>query len=145
MPDLEPQQSANLAGVTAEIVAAYVGNNSVPAASLPELIESVHKSVSHLLLPVENPKSPPTPAINPKRSVYPDYIVCLEDGKRFKSLKRHLSTHYNLTPSEYRARWNLPNDYPMVAPSYAAARSMLAKKMGLGRKPKDPPKQRRRK
>jgi predicted transcriptional regulator len=83
-------------------------------------------------------EEPQKPAVNPKRSVHDDHIVCLEDGKRFKSLKRHLSTHYGLTPDEYRAKWGLPADYPMVAPAYAAARSALAKKMGLGRKAKAP-------
>ncbi len=120
--------------LTADIVAAYVSNNPVPADNLSELISTVHNAVAK----ISNPEAPeaekPTPAVNPKRSVFPDYIICLEDGKRFKSLKRHLTLH-GLTPAEYRAKWGLPADYPMVAPNYAAARSELAKKMGLGRKP----------
>jgi predicted transcriptional regulator len=118
--------------LTAEVVAAYVSNNSVQAANLPELIASVHRSVSGLGLPTIEPA--PEPKVNPKRSVFPDYIICLEDGKRFKSLKRHLATHFELTPDEYRSKWKLPRDYPMVAPNYAAARSALAKRTGLGRK-----------
>jgi predicted transcriptional regulator len=123
--------------LTADIVSAYVSNNPVPAADLPALIAQVHRSLSSLTdtvaeLPAEDQK----PAVNPKRSVHDDHIVCLEDGKKYKSLKRHLMTHHGLSPDDYRARWKLPHDYPMVAPNYAAARSALAKKMGLGRKPK---------
>lgn len=124
---------ADLLELTAEIVGAYVANNPMPAGTLPTLIASVNASLSSL---GEAPVEPaPEPAVNPKRSVHADYIICLEDGKRFKSLKRHIMTHYKLTPDEYRAKWSLPHDYPMVAPNYAAARSALAKKMGLGRKP----------
>lgn len=130
----EPFVSANFTELTAEIVAAYVANNPVPAASLAGLIATVHTAVSGLSEPAA-PAPVLSPAVNPKRSVQPDYIVCLEDGKRFKSLKRHLMTRYGLTPEEYRAKWSLPHDYPMVAPNYAAARSKLAKSMGLGRKP----------
>ena len=124
--------------LTADIVSAYVGNNPLPAASLPDLIASVSASVRKLgnAVAVESPAL--NPAVNPKRSVFPDHIVCLEDGKKFKSLKRHLMTHYNLTPEEYREKWGLDANYPMVAPNYAAARSQLAKKMGLGRKPAVP-------
>ncbi|MEW9805313.1 MucR family transcriptional regulator [Mesorhizobium sp. ZMM04-5] len=124
-----------LAELTAEIVSAYVANNSVPSSNLAELIATVHSAVSGLSTPVAEEIEPPKPAVNPKRSVHDDYIICLEDGKRFKSLRRHLSSHYGLSPEEYRAKWNLPHDYPMVAPNYAAARSALAKKIGLGRKP----------
>jgi len=124
--------------LTARIVTAYVANNSVPAASLADLIATVHDAVSGLSKPAVPALQQLTPAVNPKRSVQADYIVCLEDGKRFKSLKRHLMTHYGLTPDEYRTKWGLPHDYPMVAPNYAAARSELAKKMGLGRKAKKP-------
>lgn len=120
--------------LTAEIVAAYVANNSVQAANLPALIASVHTAVTGLVTPSAPPA--PEPAVNPKRSVHADHIVCLEDGKRFKSLKRHLMTHHGMSPSEYRSKWSLPADYPMVAPNYAEARSELAKRMGLGRKPK---------
>jgi predicted transcriptional regulator len=126
--------------LTAEVVAAYVSNNSVQPATLPVLIASVHGAVSGLRAPTAAPAQ--EPKVNPKRSVFPDYIICLEDGKRFRSLKRHLETYFGLTPDEYRSKWSLPHDYPMVAPNYAAARSLLAKRMGLGRKAasKVPPK-----
>lgn len=124
----------DILGLTAHIVSAYVENNKVPATGLPELIASVNASILALNQPVEAPVEVQQPAVNPKRSVLPDYIVCLEDGKKFKSLKRHLAVHFGLTPEEYRAKWGLPADYPMVAPNYAAARSALAKSLGLGRK-----------
>lgn len=124
-----------LIGLTAEIVAAYVSNNPVPADNLSELISTVHRAVNQLSDRLTPEAEKPAPAVNPKRSVFPDFIICLEDGKRFKSLKRHLMTHHGLTPEEYRAKWGLPADYPFVAPNYAATRSELAKKMGLGRKP----------
>ncbi|RTM05688.1 MAG: transcriptional regulator [Hyphomicrobiales bacterium] len=120
--------------LTADIVSAYVSKNAVPVASLPELIESINLSLAKIGQPAEPEKPAQTPAVNPKRSVFPDYIVCLEDGKKFKSLKRHLNVHYGLSPDEYRVKWGLPRDYPMVAPSYAATRSALAKSSGLGRK-----------
>ncbi|MBM7852655.1 putative transcriptional regulator [Methylopila capsulata] len=116
-----------------DIVAAYVSNNSVPAADLPELIASVHGAlVKAATGTVEEPRIELKPAVAVKKSIWPDYIICLEDGKKFKSLKRHLRTRYDLSPEDYRAKWGLPLDYPMVAPNYAAARSELAKKMGLG-------------
>lgn len=123
--------------LTADVVAAYVSNNPVPAGELPNLIADVHAALGR----VGGSSEPPAvdkqkPAVNPKRSVHDDYIVCLEDGKKFKSLKRHLMTHYNMTPDQYREKWGLDPSYPMVAPNYAAARSQLAKKMGLGRKRK---------
>ena len=121
-----------LVGLTAEIVSAYVSNNTINPSELPGLIQNVHQAltrVSSNSAPAEREEL--KPAIPIKRSVTPDYIICLEDGKKFKSLKRHLRTHYNLTPEEYREKWGLPPDYPMVAPNYAAARSALAKKMGL--------------
>ncbi|MGF7006819.1 MucR family transcriptional regulator [Aminobacter sp. BE322] len=121
-------------GLTAHIVSAYVENNKVPASGLPDLIASVNSSIQSLGKPAEEPVEAPQPAVNPKRSIHPDYIICLEDGKKFKSLKRHLSVHFGLTPEEYRAKWGLPADYPMVAPNYAAARSELARTLGLGRK-----------
>ena len=129
--------SADLIDLAAEIVSAYVSNNSVPAQDLPTLISEVHRALSSTHQGTHQPEPEPLkPAVNPKKSVFPDYIVCLEDGKKFKSLKRHLRTHYDLSPEEYREKWSLPSDYPMVAPNYAAARSALAKKMGLGRKAK---------
>lgn len=119
--------------LTADIVGAYVAKNPMPSTALPDFIASVHSSLTLLVSPPPDPV--PEPAVNPKRSVHADYIVCLEDGKKFKSLKRHLMTHFGLSPEEYRAKWGLASDYPMVARNYAAARSALAKKMGLGRKP----------
>lgn len=125
--------------LTADIVSAYVGNNPLPASGLPELIASVSASVRKLAGAAVTESPSLVPAVNPKKSVFPDYIVCLEDGKKFKSLKRHLRTDYGLSPDDYRAKWGLPPDYPMVAPSYSATRSALAKSTGLGRKPVAPP------
>jgi predicted transcriptional regulator len=136
MTNTELLQSANFTELTAEIVSAYVANNPVPSVSLADLIATVHSAVSGLSRSPLKAVEAPTPAVNPKRSVHADYIVCLEDGKRFKSLKRHLMVHFGLTPDEYRQKWGLPRDYPMVAPSYATARSAFAKSMGFGRKPK---------
>jgi predicted transcriptional regulator len=123
--------------LTAEIVAAYVRNNPVPIGEVPRLIKDVHRAIIDLsVVNVLAPEKPaPTPAVNPKKSVHEEFIICLEDGKKFKSLKRHIGVHYGLTPDEYREKWGLDPSYPMVAPAYAAARSALAKKMGLGRKP----------
>jgi predicted transcriptional regulator len=119
--------------MTADIVSAFVSNNSVPAAELPALIQSVHRALSGVSITPEVVESAPRePAVPVKKSVHPDFIVCLEDGRKFKSLKRHLRTKYNMSPEEYRAKWALPKDYPMVAPNYAKARSDLAKQMGLG-------------
>ncbi len=118
--------------LTATIVSAYVGHNAVPASQLPELIASVERSVRGLGA-AARPVEPLVPAVNPKKSVGPDFIVCLEDGKLFKSLRRHLMTEYGLTPDAYRARWGLAPDYPMVAPNYSRTRSALAKASGLGR------------
>jgi predicted transcriptional regulator len=126
-----------LVELTAEIVAAYVGNNPVPQAELPKLIGEVYRSLHGAVGSQEVKKEEAVdlkPAIPVRRSVMPDYIICLEDGKKFKSLKRHLRTHYNMSPEQYREKWDLPSDYPMVAPNYAQARSSLAKRMGLGRK-----------
>jgi len=125
----------NLIELTAEIVSAYVSNNSVASGELPRLIGDVHSALNRTADGAGEPESEPQkPAVSVRKSVTPDYIICLEDGKRFKSLKRHLRTHYDLTPDEYRAKWGLPADYPMVAPNYAKARSNLAKEMGLGQK-----------
>jgi predicted transcriptional regulator len=119
--------------LTAEIVSAYVSNNSVPAGDIPALINQVHAALTRVLAgQTDTPAEPLRPAVSIKKSVTPDYIVCLEDGKKFKSLKRHLRTQYNMTPEQYRDKWGLVPDYPMVAPNYAAARSQLAKQMGLG-------------
>lgn len=119
--------------LAAEIVSAYVSNNSVPAADLPSLINDVYTALTRVgTVQVEVSNEPLKPAVSIKKSVHNDYIICLEDGKKFKSLKRHLRTQYNMSPEQYREKWGLPADYPMVAPNYAAARSRLAKEMGLG-------------
>ncbi|KMO33478.1 MucR family transcriptional regulator [Methylobacterium aquaticum] len=129
----ESEASTNHIGLAADIVAAFVSNNSVPVADLPSLIASVHTALGGLGRHAATVQAEPlTPAVPIRKSIMPDYLVCLEDGKKFKSLKRHLRTRYGLSPEEYRARWNLSPDYPMVAPNYAAARSELAKTMGLG-------------
>lgn len=120
--------------LTADIVSAYVSNNSVPASDLPSLISDVHAALNRVIsgaVPAA-PAEAPRPAIPVKKSITADYLICLEDGKKFKSLKRHLRTQYNMSPEQYREKWGLPPDYPMVAPNYAEARSQLAKKMGLG-------------
>ncbi|MET0531099.1 MAG: MucR family transcriptional regulator [Microvirga sp.] len=120
-------------GLAADIVSAYVSNNSVPAGDLPGLISEVHLALARVGNgAAEASAEAPKPAIAIKKSITPDYIICLEDGKKFKSLKRHLRTQYNLTPEQYREKWGLAPDYPMVAPNYAKARSDLAKEMGLG-------------
>jgi predicted transcriptional regulator len=119
--------------LAADIVSAYVSNNSVPAGDLPGLISQVHLALARVGNgAAEASAEAPKPAIAIKKSITPDYIICLEDGKKFKSLKRHLRTQYNLTPEQYREKWGLAPDYPMVAPNYAKARSDLAKEMGLG-------------
>lgn len=125
--------SQNYIELTADIVSAYVSNNSVSAGDIPGLINQVHSALMRVSAgQVEVPVEPLKPAISVKKSITPEYIVCLEDGKKFKSLKRHLRTQYTMTPEQYREKWALPPDYPMVAPNYAAARSQLAKQMGLG-------------
>ena len=125
--------SNNFIELTAEIVSAYVSNNTVPSGDIPALINQVHAALTRVSgVPGDPPVEPLKPAVSVKRSVTPEYIVCLEDGKKFKSLKRHLRTQYNMTPEQYRDKWGLPPDYPMVAPNYAQARSALAKQMGLG-------------
>ena len=129
------EDKTEVVDLAAEIVAAYVGNNAVPTTELPSLINNVYKALAGAVEgQEEEPQQELKPAVSVRRSVTPDHIVCLEDGKKFKSLKRHLRTHYNLTPEEYRAKWGLSHDYPMVAPNYAEARSRLAKEMGLGQK-----------
>jgi predicted transcriptional regulator len=125
--------NANFIGLTAEIVSAYVSNNTVASADIPALINQIHSALLRVSSGQAEPSTEPLkPAVPVKRSINPDYIVCLEDGKKFKSLKRHLRTQYSMTPEQYREKWGLPADYPMVAPNYAAARSQLAKQMGLG-------------
>jgi predicted transcriptional regulator len=137
MMDTADQQTGdnNNLELTTEIVSAYVSKNPVPATELPALIATVADSLKRLSGEAAEAEKP-VPAVPIKKSVTPDYIISLEDGKKFKSLKRHLMTHYGLTPDQYREKWGLDPSYPMVAPNYAAARSQLAKKMGLGRKRK---------
>ena len=123
----------NFIELTAGIVSAFVSNNSVAAGDIPALINQVHSALLRVSSGAKDaPAEPLKPAVSVKKSVTPDYIVCLDDGKKFKSLKRHLRTQYNVTPEQYREKWGLAADYPMVAPNYAAARSKLAKDMGLG-------------
>jgi predicted transcriptional regulator len=124
---------AEIIEMTTDIVSAYVGNNTVVAGDLPALIQSVHKALSNVSSGPEAVEAPvKEPAVPVKKSITPEFLVCLEDGRKFKSLKRHLRTTYNMSPEDYRAKWSLPKDYPMVAPNYARARSDLAKQMGLG-------------
>lgn len=120
--------------MAAKVVSAYVGQNPLPASQLPELIQTVYAALTTAEKARDPVQETPKPAVPVKKSVTPDYIICLEDGKKLKMLKRHLRTNYNMTPDEYRARWGLPPDYPMVAPRYAAQRSEFAKKIGLGRR-----------
>jgi predicted transcriptional regulator len=124
----------DLLKLTSDIVAAYVSNNPVPASELPSMIKSVHGTLGNLVgSSASDSMTSQKPAVPVKKSVMPDYIVCLEDGKRLKMLKRYLRSNYNMTPEDYRAKWGLPVDYPMVAPNYAAQRSEFAKKIGLGK------------
>jgi predicted transcriptional regulator len=133
----EKSGTVDLLALAAEIVSAYVSNNSVPAADLPALIQTVQATLAKSANGhIEKPVEALVPAVPIKKSVTPDYIVCLEDGKKFKSLKRHLRATYAMTPEQYRTKWALPADYPMVAPNYAKARSELAKSMGLGQQRK---------
>jgi predicted transcriptional regulator len=123
---------AKFIDLTATIVSAYVSNHTVPAADMPALISQIHSALARVASGGDVSSEPLKPAVAVKKSITPEHIVCLEDGKKFKSLKRHLRTQYNMTPEQYRDKWDLPADYPMVAPNYAAARSQLAKNMGLG-------------
>ena len=127
-----------LVTLTADIVAAHVSNNSVAVSDLPVLIQNVHGALAGLGTPVAAPEVKQEPAVSIRSSIKPDFIVCLEDGKKLKMLKRHLMTHYQMTPEQYRAKWNLPADYPMVEPNYAEQRRTLAKKIGLGTKRRKP-------
>ena len=130
---MDLDRSTGLVELTTKIVSAYVSNNTIVASELPSLILETHAALTRVVgTPTPIEREDIKPKVSPKKSIMADYIVCLEDGKKFKSLKRHLRTHYNLSPEQYRAKWDLPHDYPMVAPNYARARSELAKKMGLG-------------
>lgn len=131
----EPENTSTVLELTAEIVSSHVSNNTVSVNDLPTLIREVYGTLANVGV-IEKNAGRPDPAVPIKNSVNPDYIVCLEDGKKLKMLKRHLKTSYNMTPDEYKDRWNLPKDYPMVAPNYAKQRSNLAKKIGLGKKKK---------
>ncbi|MDY7097750.1 MAG: MucR family transcriptional regulator [Pseudomonadota bacterium] len=135
MQELEIDTKETLITLTSDIVAAHVSNNDVTVDDVPSLITNVFSALSTLGQSEEVAEERPEPAVSIRASVKPDYIVCLEDGKKLKMLKRYLRTNYDMTPEEYRARWNLPSDYPMVAPNYAEKRRDLAKKIGLGRKP----------
>jgi predicted transcriptional regulator len=129
----ESSSSNSFIELAADIVSAYVSNNSVPANDLPSLISDVHAALLRVTSGTLSPSAEaPKPAVPAKKSITREYLVCLEDGRKFKSLKRHLRTQYNMSPDEYREKWGLPPDYPMVAPDYAKARSNLAKQMGLG-------------
>lgn len=133
----EKMSDSELLALTADIVSSHVSNNVVPVGDLPELIKQTYGSLASLgQQPEEQQVEKPTPAVPIKRSVTDDFIICLEDGKKLKMLKRHLKTRYNMSPDEYRKRWGLADDYPMVAPAYAKQRSSLAKKIGLGTKPR---------
>lgn len=132
----EPENREKLLALTADIVAAHVGHNNIASNEIPALIQAVYKSLTEVGNSSQPANQKPTPAVPLKQSVRPDYIVCLEDGKKLKMLKRYLATNYKITPDQYRERWNLPADYPMVAPNYARTRSKLAKDIGLGRKAK---------
>ena len=137
MTEFTTDSGANLLiELTAEIVAAYVSNNSVAANDLPNVISQVHAALGGTTTPVEEIIEKQKPAVTARRSIQNDHLICLEDGQKYKSLKRHLMTHHGLTPEQYREKWELPADYPMVAPAYAEARSKLAKEMGLGQKRK---------
>ena len=135
MQDLEVQLKETLITLTSDIVAAHVSNNDVAVGDVPSLITNVYAALANLGEAPVVEEAKPQPAVAVRNSVKPDYIVCLEDGKKLKMLKRYLRTNYDMSPEEYRARWGLPADYPMVAPNYAEKRRDLAKKIGLGRKP----------
>jgi predicted transcriptional regulator len=128
----DQNQPSNFVDLAASIVSAYVSNNTVAASEIPNLISEVYAALTRVARGLDARRELQKPAVPPKRSVTPEHIVCLEDGKKFKSLRRHLRSQYGLSPEQYREKWGLPADYPMVAPNYAATRSALAKKMGLG-------------
>lgn len=128
----DSSHSEKLLTLATQIISSYVGHNTVSAADLPSVMSSVYQNLTRLGAGVAAPEARPDPAVPVRKSVTPEYIICLEDGKKLKMLKRHLKTAYNMTPDQYRERWNLPSDYPMVAPNYARQRSKLAKQIGLG-------------
>ena len=130
----EETQTDELLELTARVVAAHVSNNSVPVTDIPQLIREIHHTLANVGSADSRAAERPNPAVSIKKSITPDFIVCLEDGKKLKMLKRHLKTAYDMSPEDYRERWNLPQDYPMVAPNYAKQRSRLAKQIGLGTK-----------
>lgn len=129
-------QDSTIKTLTAQIVTAYLTNHNVAAEAVPDLVRSVHGALAGAGTPVEAEPEKPVPAVPPRKSVFPDYIICLEDGKKMKLLRRYLKTAYGMTPEEYREKWGLPPEYPMVAPSYAAHRSEIAKEKGLGKRRK---------
>lgn len=131
---MENQSKGEMLDLTTQIISAYVSNNPIPSAGLSELIQSVHDTLAGLDSEGTKAEERPDPAVPVSKSITPDFLICLEDGRKLKMLKRYLRTRYNLTPEEYRARWGLPADYPMVAPNYAKVRSQKAKEIGLGRK-----------
>ena len=132
----ETATSELLITLTADIISAHVSHNSIPPAELPAMIRDVHRALNSMHgFAAPQVETKLEPAVSPRSSIKPDYIVCLEDGKKLKMLKRHLMTQYNLTPEQYRAKWQLPADYPMVAPNYAEQRRVLAKQIGLGKRP----------
>ncbi|QDH13609.1 MucR family transcriptional regulator [Formicincola oecophyllae] len=135
-----PEASIDLRELTARIVTAYVGRHDIEGSNLAELVRTVYSALANVDQAPTAPEEKPVPAVPPRKSVFPDYIICLEDGKKLKLLRRHLKTAYNMTPQQYRERWGLPPEYPMVAPNYATHRSSLARRIGLGRrKDKDQP------
>lgn len=137
------EEKSDIIVMTADIVSAYVGSNALVATDLPALIQAVHRALSNVGPGAEAvDAAPKEPAVPIKRSITPEFLICLEDGRKFKSLKRHLRTQYNMSPEEYRAKWELAKDYPMVAPNYAKARSDLAKQMGLGQGGRQAPRKR---
>lgn len=132
----DEKTASSLLALTAQIISAHVSHNTVAATALPTLIQEVHRALSSIESPPTPAAQRPEPAVPIAKSITPEFIICLEDGKKMKMLKRHLKTAFNMTPDQYRDRWNLPADYPMVAPRYAKQRSSLAKKIGLGTKPR---------
>jgi predicted transcriptional regulator len=138
-PMADTAANQDLLGLTAEIVSAHVSNNPVSISDLPNLIQEVYRTLAHMGQPQATPAEKPQPAVPIKKSVTPEFLICLEDGKKLKMLKRHLKTAFNLTPDQYREKWGLSADYPMVAPNYTKHRSSLAKRIGLGTKPRGRP------